>query len=118
MTEKKTAATTQSSAADVVPAQQELQNQRHFKILIPETSDKNEQSRVFVSVNGIGRWILRGVEAIVPEAYVKVLQDAVRRIYVPIKDPETGVITMQGRNAQSYPFMNLGEVDRDANSGI
>lgn len=73
------------------------------KIRIHKTGDRNEQTDVYVGVNGIGYQIRRGVDVEVPEPVAKVLEDATQTIYE--FDEETQTRTL--REAQAYPFTYL-----------
>lgn len=72
------------------------------KIFIDESSDPSELSFVFVGVNGRAYQIKRGVEVVVPEDIVTVLQDA--RVEKKVEEEDGSFVI---RSYLRFPFRVL-----------
>lgn len=86
----------------------ELHEQQYFRIRIDETEDKSEPERAYVGVNGVGYWMTRGDEHIVPEGVVNVLKEQTRTVYrfnERTKDHER-------REVPPYPYHVLGRAEK------
>lgn len=76
------------------------------RIFIEQQEGAEGQRPVFASVNGSAMLIPRGVEVVVPQKYVGVLNNAQREVIDPDPGPMGG--TLPPRRVLQYPFRDLG----------
>jgi hypothetical protein len=94
---------------DDIPEPEPEKNEPKFRIRIDEQDNSDNNSDVFVAVNGMPYLIKRGFDVVVPKSVVGVLDDAV--ITTVTKDPKGGDDVV--RHIKRFAMRILEEVKSD-----
>lgn len=79
--------------------------QKKFVINIPKAAGPSGAEPAFVGIQGVGYYIPRGINVVVPESVVGVLKTAIQTVYE--QDPDTA--EMIGEDVPTYPFQIVSE---------